>query len=224
MSSTSNEAGWLPPSPEPIVPAEVGPDNPVWYVPPRLPQPGESRFFIMKQGLKSLVNYGWREDDAVEPFASTKGDRQTIVRRSALQKPKSVNNLADGSPRLISDAVMDVFLEFDASAIERHKVVTTFKDGELTSYFININRRIAAIDYANSKTLYMKSEGYDAYPASCGPARLLESIPNDVHVFLDARKWTSMFVSREIRDRIMSSNSAAHNVAFYDPAENSFVF
>jgi hypothetical protein len=97
-------------------------------------------------------------------------------------------------------------------------VITDFADGKMETYFIEIRRRISAIDFANSRIRFHRSEGYEAYPAIVGPARLLSDIPDNIHIFSDVRKWTAMFVSAEIRDAFLSLRPKP-NIVFDDPGD-----
>jgi hypothetical protein len=219
MDNLNSERRLLPPSPDPFVPEGVRPHYPVWYEPPVLPQPGDSRFFVIKQGYKRLTSFQWDSTELPEEIFPLDGDMDGVpfTMKSPKKMPTRPNDWVNGGYRLISRRALNILLKFDPEAIRWRPVISEFDDGKMETYFIEIRRRIKAIDFANSRILFKRSEGYDAYPASAGPARLLPDIPRHIHIFSDVRKRTAMFVSSDIRDAFMDLKPRPNNIVFDDP-------
>lgn len=219
MDNLAGELHLLPPSADPIVPEGVRPHYPVWYEPPVLPQPGESRFFVIKAGFRRMISHKWDSRELPSDIfpRGEQVDGVPFTMKSPKKMPSRPNDWVEGGNRHISKRALDILLKFDPEAIGWRPVISEFDDGKMETYFIEVRRRIKAIDFANSRVQFYQSEGYDPYPGFVSRAKLLSDIPTNVHIFSDVRKWNAMFVSSQIRDAFLNIKPRPNNIIFDDP-------
>lgn len=225
-----DKPGLLPPSGEPLPPPNMKPGcadqvNDVTYVPPVLPEEGESGYWLMMPGdapwdrtMKwvNKVEQG-RPSPYMGRFHEIPGPIKFVSTR---RMPRKMPDFKRGTyAHIVSQRIVDVFHAFDPDGYKLHPVEYTYRDGETPDqpfWLFYVTRIIPAIDYANSKIAYRKSEGYEPHVLRQGPVRLMPEA-YDFPYFCTHWINVPIFVSDEMKQRLDSLRPKLNYVRFDYP-------
>lgn len=202
----------LPPSADPIPPAGMRDGDKVWYEPPVLPEPGSSGYWVIKSAMDvpNLRTKWPNQSHFMSPnpgLGRFEDYSEPVIWRTSNVLPRNLSEIWIGATHTVSERVLDIFREFDPDGVKSYPVDWEFKNGtkpKYEYYWIHINRKIKAIDFANSKIMYFKREGYDVSPIRFGPIRLMPEASLIPYFCAYPQPGPhEIFISSEVRNRLI---------------------
>lgn len=221
----------LPPSYEPIWPENPDHLQDLWVDPPILPRPGETHWWIARAHGYNRVNEDFVNQEEFYEGLNWESLAESAVApkfRSNRRPPKRVMDLSTGGMLpSISERFLNVFREFDDSALTYIEQDVRHKDDEYSSgkqYFLKIKREIQAIDFANSCVHYLTPREYNPSYSSICAARITKNIISNVHVFTDSPSQDRIFISEPLKNALEKLKPAPFMVEFHDPGHPTRTF
>jgi hypothetical protein len=223
--------GMLPPSPDPLPMPDLKDGESCWYEPPVRPQEGESGYWRLEDPHTSAsTGTEWvndREFGKLQPWYDEFYESPTLPHfLSKRPPPKKLGEYYRGLSHMVSERVVDIFRAFDPEGIKTIEINMEFKDGARPPYkffWMHIVRKVAAIDYANSRVLYNKSPSYPADSIRFCCVRLMpEAYEWPYFCSYPSPGFRTIFVSDEMRQKL--TNQKIRYIRFTDVSHPIYTF